>query len=156
MRGYPANELGPRVYVIANPDSFTVTNGDTVYRDARAVPIGGNSIFVANAEVRVPGPMWPDRLRFAVFVDVGQVYLRQNQLFTFHSMRVTPGVGVRITTPLGPVRVDVAYNGYDKESGKLKLLSNSQLTDYRPSYQEKRPTSFFRRLELQFAIGQVF
>jgi outer membrane protein assembly factor BamA len=156
VRGYPANELGPRVYVIANPDSFTVTNGDTVYQDARAVPIGGNSIFVVNAEVRVPGPLWPDRLRLAAFVDVGQVYLRQNQLFTFHSMRVTPGVGVRITTPLGPVRVDVAYNGYDKESGKLKLLSNSQLTDYRPSYQEKRPTSFFRRLELQFAIGQVF
>lgn len=156
VRGYPANELGPRVYVITNPDSFTVTNGDTVYRDVRAVPIGGNSIFVANAEIRVAGPLWPDRLRLAAFVDLGQVYLRQNAIFTLHSMRVTPGVGVRITTPLGPVRVDVAYNGYDKESGKLKLLSNSQLTDYRPSYQEKRPTSFFRRLELQFAIGQVF
>jgi len=156
VRGYPANELGPRVYVITEPDSFTVTNGDTVYQDARAVPIGGNSIFVANAEIRVPAPLWPDRLRLAAFVDVGQVYLRQNEIFTFHRMRVTPGVGVRFTTPLGPVRVDVAYNGYDKESGKLKLLSNSQLTDYRPSYQEKRSASFWRRLELQFAIGQVF
>jgi outer membrane protein assembly complex protein YaeT len=156
VRGYQANDLGPRVYVIANPDSFTVIDGDTVYQGVTTAPTGGNSIFLANAEIRVAAPVWPDRLRLAAFVDVGQVYLRQNEIFTFRSMRVTPGVGVRFTTPLGPVRVDVAYNAYDKEPGKLKLLSGSTLTDYRPSYQPKRPATFLRRLMLQFAIGQVF
>jgi outer membrane protein assembly factor BamA len=159
VRGYQANELGPRVYVIDSKDtSFTIVSGDTVYNQVTTAPTGGNSIFLANAEIRVPAPLWPDRLRVAAFVDVGQVYLRQNQIFTFHSMRVTPGVGVRFTTPLGPVRVDVAYNGYDPESGKLKLLNDSTgvLTDFRPIYQRKRPSAFLRRLVLQFAIGQVF
>jgi outer membrane protein assembly factor BamA len=153
VRGYQANDLGPRVYVI---DSLTVTGGDTVYHGVTAAPTGGNSIFLANAEVRVAGPLWPDRLRLAAFVDVGQVYQRQSQIFTFHGMRVTPGVGVRFTTPLGPVRVDVAYNGYDRESGKLKLLRNSTLTDLGLTYQPKRPASFLRRLMFQFAIGQAF
>ena len=165
VRGYEANGLGPRVYVIkdstcATPAtcSYQIVNGDTVYRNVTVAPTGGNSIFVANAEIRVPGPLWPDRLRLAAFVDVGQVYQRQNQLVTFHSMRVTPGVGVRFTTPLGPVRVDIAYNGYDPESGKLKFLNDATgvLTDFRPNYQRKRPSAFLRRLVLQFAIGQVF
>lgn len=159
VRGYQANDLGPRVYVINTRDtSFTIVNGDTVYNAVTTAATGGNSIFLANAEIRVPAPVWPDRLRLAAFVDVGQVYLRQNAIFTLHSMRVTPGVGVRITTPLGPVRVDVAYNGYDPESGKLKLLNDSTgvLSDYRLIYQRKRPSAFFRRLVLQFAIGQVF
>jgi outer membrane protein insertion porin family len=165
VRGYPANELGPRVYVITDSScatpatcSYQIVNGDTVYTRATVAPTGGNSIFLANAEVRVPGPLWPDRLRLAAFVDVGQVYLRQNEIFTFHSMRVTPGVGVRFTTPLGPVRVDIAYDGYDPESGKLKFLNDvtGVLTDFRPNYQRRRPSSLLRRLMLQFAIGQVF
>jgi outer membrane protein assembly factor BamA len=165
VRGYEANGLGPRVYVITDSTcvtaatcSYQIVNGDTVYQNVTVAPTGGNSIFVANAEMRVAAPLWPDRLRLAAFVDVGQVYLRQNQIFTFQSMRVTPGVGVRFTTPLGPVRVDVAYNGYDPESGKLKFLDNTTgvLTDFRPNYQRKRPSAFLRRLVLQFAIGQVF
>jgi outer membrane protein assembly factor BamA len=165
VRGYEANGLGPRVYVItdslcasASSCSYQIVNGDTVYKNVTVAPTGGNSIFVANAEIRVAAPLWPDRLRLAAFVDVGQVYLRQNAIFTLHSMRVTPGLGVRFTTPLGPVRVDIAYNGYDPESGKLKFLNDSTgvLTDFRPNYQRKRPSAFLRRLVFQFAIGQVF
>jgi outer membrane protein assembly factor BamA len=159
VRGYRANELGPRVYVInARDTSYRIVNGDTVYNAVSTASTGGNSIFLANAEVRVPAPLWPDRLRVAAFADVGQVYQRQNEIFTFRAMRVTPGVGVRVTTPLGPVRADVAYNGYDPEPGKLKLQNDSTgtLRDYRPRYQRKRPSSFLRRLVVQFAIGQVF
>lgn len=157
VRGYGANELGPRVYVITGfPDSFTVENGDTVYKFLRTAPTGGNSMLLANAEVRVPAPVFPDRLRLAAFVDIGQVYERQTELFSLRGVRVTPGVGVRITTPLGPVRVDVAYNGYDPESGTLLLQNDSVLVEYRPSYQRHRPTAFLRRLQLQFAIGQAF
>lgn len=158
VRGYGANQLGPLVYVITDTTDFTVAGGDTVYNRVTTAPIGGNSLFLANAELRVPAPVFPDRLRIAAFVDVGQVYLQQNDLFTFRALRVTPGVGVRVTTPLGPIRVDVAYNGYDRESGKLKLLDESAqtLTDYRPAYQPKRSGSLLKRLTLQFAIGQVF
>jgi outer membrane protein assembly complex protein YaeT len=158
VRGYGANELGPRVYVITEPDSFTVQNGDTVYKGVRTVATGGNSIVLANVELRVPAPVFPDRLRLGAFVDVGQVYERQTELFSLRAVRVTPGVGVRITTPLGPVRVDVAYNGYDPESGPLLLQDNitRQLSEYRATYQRHRPASILGRLQLQLAIGQAF
>jgi outer membrane protein assembly complex protein YaeT len=156
VRGYGANEMGPRVYVITNPDSFTVQNGDTVYKGVRTVATGGNSIVLANVELRVPAPVFPDRLRLAAFVDIGQVYERQTELLSLRAVRVTPGVGVRITTPLGPVRVDVAYNGYDPESGTLLLQNDSVLVEFRPNYQRHRPAAILRRLQLQFAIGQAF
>ncbi|HEY6109061.1 MAG TPA: BamA/TamA family outer membrane protein [Gemmatimonadales bacterium] len=158
VRGYAANGLGPQVYVLNEKDTtdITVVNGDTVYNQARRVATGGNSVVLANAEVRVRSPVWPDRVRLAAFVDVGQVYRNQNETFSFRALRITPGAGVRVTTPLGPVRVDVAYNGYDYESGVLKLESNNALIDYRPNYQPPRSASFFQRLTLQFAIGQAF
>jgi outer membrane protein assembly factor BamA len=68
---------------------------------------------------------------------------------------VTPGVGVRVTTPLGPVRVDVAYNGYDPESGTLLLQNDSVLVEYRPSYRRHRPP-YPAAAAAQFAIGQAF
>src|SRR2546428_10011331 len=34
-----------------------------------------------------------------------------------YGLRVTPGVGLRFATPLGPVRLDAAYNGYPSEPG---------------------------------------
>jgi outer membrane protein insertion porin family len=158
VRGYSANGLGPLVYVVNESalDSITVVDGDTLYKFARQVATGGNSLFLANAELRVRSPIWPDRLRLALFADVGQVYKDQNKIFTLQSLRVTPGAGVRVTTPLGPLRVDVAYNGYDYESGVLKVQTDSTLTDYRMNYRRRRPTTFFRRLTLQFAIGQAF
>lgn len=165
VRGYPANELGPVVYVITDTTcadaahcAYSVVGGDTVYNNATVSPIGGNAILLANAELRVPAPVFPDRLRVAFFVDVGQVYQQQGDLFSLRALRVTPGVGVRVTTPLGPIRVDVAYNGYDRESGRLKLLNRSAgtLTDYRLNYQPRRSGSLLNRLTLQFAIGQVF
>jgi outer membrane protein assembly factor BamA len=133
-----------------------VTGADTVLTNVQAAPTGGNALLVANAEVRVPAPLFPDRLQVAAFVDVGQVYVRQQDLVSFKSVRVTPGVGFRITTPLGPVRVDVAYNGYAPESGVLWVSDGTNLTKLRPSFQLPRPDTFFRRLLMQFAIGQAF
>jgi len=158
VRGYGANELGPRVYVVTDSTSFTIENGDTIYNGVTTVATGGNSILLANAEVRVAAPVLPDRLRLAAFVDIGQVYERQTELFSLRAIRVTPGVGVRFTTPLGPVRVDAAYNGYDPESGTLLFRNDSTrvLVEFRPSYQRRRPAAFLRRLQLQFAIGQAF
>jgi outer membrane protein assembly complex protein YaeT len=160
VRGYGANELGPRVYVIkGDTTKFVVQNGDTIYTDSggvRIVASGGNSILLANAELRFPAPILPDRLRLGLFVDLGQVYERQSELYSFDHVRVTPGVGLRVTTPLGPVRMDVAYNGYDLEPGTLLYQTTSSITVFRPTYQRHRSNSFWKRLVLQFAIGQAF
>jgi len=161
VRGYGANELGPRVYVIKDSSSAnydTLPSGQRVYRDIRTVASGGNSILLANAELRVPAPVFRDRLRLAAFVDVGQVYERQTEVYSFHKVRVTPGLGLRITTPLGPVRVDVAYNGYALEPGTLLLQNDSThtLQELPITYQRSLPGSFWQRLVFQFAIGQAF
>ena len=121
--------MGPRVYV---SDSFDGSGGgtDTTYRNVRASPTGGNTVFTANLELRLPSPILPDRVRLGVFVDVGQVWERGDTVTTVSGLRVTPGVGLRFVTPLGPVRLDAAYNGYPPEPGPLYFLNtaNKSLT----------------------------
>ena len=158
VRGFSANELGPKVYVVDTRDTsaFKVTGTDTTIRRVETSPTGGNALFVANTELRVPAPILPERVQLAAFVDAGEVYIRQRDILSLKSLRVTPGVGFRIVTPLGPVRMDVAYNGYAPESGVLWLSDGTNLTRLRNSFSQPRPATFLRRLLLQFAIGQAF
>jgi len=152
VRGYARNELGPRVYVTDD-----TTGG--VYRNVTASPIGGNSIVVMNAELRLPTPLFPDRMRLALFVDAGQVWERGGDPGTVTGVRVTPGVGLRFTTPLGPVRLDAAYNGYPAEPGPLYFQDNTtQSLTLVPNavYQPGLAAGFWRRVIVQFAVGQAF
>jgi outer membrane protein insertion porin family len=157
VRGYGRNELGPRVYIISDRDSIdaeaTAAAGDTVWSNVTTAPTGGNTAIILNAELRVPSPIFASRMRFAVFVDAGQVWERGQELVTLRDMRVTPGVGVRFTTPLGPVRIDAAYNGYPPERGPL-YLQGGTLTRVRASYPPLRAKA--RRFIVQFAVGQAF
>ena len=78
----------------------------------------GNGLAVANIELRVPSPILTSRLRLAAFVDAGGVWQHgSNERPAV--IRVTPGVGLRIATPLGPARLDVAYNPYKLQPGTL-------------------------------------
>ena len=158
VRGFSANDLGPKVYVVDTRDTnaFKVTGTDTTITKVETAPTGGNALFVANVELRVPSPILPERVQLAGFVDAGEVYIRQRDILSLRSMRVTPGLGFRIVTPLGPVRMDVAYNGYAPESGVLWLSDGKNLTRARDSFQQPRPATFLRRLLVQFAIGQAF
>ena len=153
VRGFSANELGPKVYVT---DSITVAGTDTTFHRVQTSPTGGNALVVGNLELRVPSPVLPQRVQLAGFVDAGQVYIRQRDVLSLKSIRVTPGVGFRIVTPLGPVRVDVAYNSYAPESGVLWFSDGKNLTRLRNTFQQPRPSTFLRRLLVQFAIGQAF
>jgi len=161
VRGYARNELGPRVYVT---DSIIVQGTDTTLRNLRASPTGGNTVVTANLELRVPTPIFPDRVRLGLFVDVGQVWERGDTLTAVSGLRVTPGLGLRFITPLGPVRLDAAYNGYPQEPGPLYLLDNTNksLTAVldptgKPLLLRPRlPGGFWRRVVVQFAVGQAF
>jgi outer membrane protein insertion porin family len=162
VRGYALNELGPRVYVTADTTvpNVVVQGSDTTYRDLRTSPTGGNTVFTANLELRLPTPVFPDRVRLGLFVDAGQVWERGDRLSRIAGLRVTPGVGLRFVTPLGPVRLDAAYNDYPAEPGPLYFQDNTQspptLTVYRNSFQPPRPSTFWRRMKVQFAVGQAF
>jgi outer membrane protein insertion porin family len=160
VRGYGLNELGPVVYVVTDTSDSTgrrvTPAGDTLYSTLDTKPTGGNSVFVFNAELRFATPLFPQRMRVGLFVDVGQVWNRGQEILSTKSLRVTPGVGLRFATPLGPVRLDAAYRGNASEAGPLLFSDGANLTQIRASYRTPRPQNFWGRIKLQFAVGQAF
>jgi outer membrane protein assembly complex protein YaeT len=158
VRGYSRNELGPLVYVVEESNvTVDTTTGETVPKDptqVRSAATGGNSLIVANAELRVPSPLFRRQLRFAAFVDGGSVWERGQGSAGGPSFRITPGVGIRFQTLLGPARLDVAYNRYDFQPGRLYLIHPSgSLELLRNQYQRPRSRS---SLVFQFGVGQAF
>jgi outer membrane protein insertion porin family len=166
VRGYGRNELGPRVYVLhdtttrnAIDSAATAQAGEKVFRGVSAAPTGGNTAIILNAELRIPSPIFTQRMRLGLFVDAGQVWERGEELVTIRGMRVTPGAGVRFATPLGPVRIDAAYNAYPAERGPLLFVNDSTgtVTQIRPSYPPLRAQrSFWQKVVVQVAVGQAF
>ncbi|MEA3489438.1 MAG: outer membrane protein assembly factor BamA [Candidatus Omnitrophota bacterium] len=99
IRGYRERGVGPR-------DKGTNT------------ALGGESMAILNAEVTFP--IWKNLIKGAVFYDVGNVWERA---FVVGSKDDTgfksgTGVGVRVKTPIGPVKLDYGYplnDNYDDE-----------------------------------------
>ena len=122
IRGFVQNEVGSRVYIV---DSVRVrVLRDTLLwafppdsNDWRTVPTGGTLSAVANVELRVRPPVLTSFLQFVGFVDAGTVWARGEGELKNTPVVVTPGVGMRISTPIGPIRFDVAYNGYAPPAG---------------------------------------
>jgi outer membrane protein insertion porin family len=158
VRGYSRNELGPLVYVVEESNVVVdTTTGNQVIKDeslVRTAATGGNTLIVANAELRVPSPLFKRQLRLAAFVDGGSVWERGQGSAGGPSFRITPGVGLRFVTPLGPARLDVAYNRYDFQPGRLYLIHPSgSLELLRDNYQRPKSKS---PLVFQFGVGQAF
>ena len=134
VRGFQQNELGPNVYL---PDSLVVcttptgdcirpaSGADTVYFSStpedtpRVLPVGGNTVAVANVELRMPSPFLPERVQVAFFADAGQVWTRggSGAEQSFRRLRVTPGFGMRVASPVGPIRLDIGFNPYQRVAG---------------------------------------
>lgn len=154
VRGYERNELGPVIYVAPatevdraaaqrrpiNPDSVQVA------------ATGGNSLTVANVEIRVPSPVFASRLRLAAFVDAGATWQRGTSPARF---RVTPGVGLRVATPLGPARLDLAYNPYRLEAGPLFEADAAGTLNPVPG-RDQFVLDRSRNITIHFAVGQAF
>ena len=85
VRGFREQRLGPR--------------------DAAGNPTGGNALVILNLEWRVPLWRW---IGGTVFVDTGAVTPGVGDL-GFDAFRTGAGAGLRLATPVGPVRVDVGY-----------------------------------------------
>jgi len=85
VRGYRERRLGPL--------------------DARGNPAGGNGLAVFNVEWRFPIWRW---FGGAVFFDTGAVTAEVDDLAP-DELRSGVGAGLRLSTPVGPVRVDVGY-----------------------------------------------
>jgi outer membrane protein assembly complex protein YaeT len=151
VRGFERNELGPVVYVV--PEAGV--GPDSVFRDSvRVAATGGNTLALANLELRVPSPVFSSRLRFAAFVDVGGVWQRQGPR-SGRVIRVTPGVGIRIATPLGPARLDVAYNPNRLQPGALFQADDQGNLTPVPG-EDAYVLSRDRKYAIHIAVGQPF
>jgi len=69
-------------------------------------PIGGNALLISNLELRVP---LVNRTELAVFYDGGNVYSTPGAI-RLSAFSHTAGIGLRLKTPLGPVRIDYGFN----------------------------------------------
>ncbi|MFL5506824.1 MAG: outer membrane protein assembly factor [Gemmatimonadales bacterium] len=160
VRGYSFNQLGPVVYVVDSvnvpPEGITAVDQDNVL----AYATGGNSLAVGNVELRVPSPFLGSLLRFALFADVGSVWQRGTTAPTPLAFRITPGVGVRLQTPVGPFRLDVAYNPYRLQSGVLyENRPNGDLIEVQDPvaggpYQYQKPDR--EGIKINITVGQPF
>jgi len=155
VRGYDRNELGPLVYVLTR-DTITAARQDSLDDGTlrpRFSATGGNTLAIGQVELRVPAPFWGRRLQFAFFVDAGTLYERGRTNLAPVQLRVTPGAGLRIGTPLGPARFDVGYNSYDRPPGALYLQrSDGTLRLVQTDFVQKRPSRF----SYHFSFGQAF
>jgi outer membrane protein insertion porin family len=133
VRGFQQNELGSLVYIARNDavdiDTLVLPGNDSTFRyqvdtdpdsidtPDRAVPLGGNSLLVANLEYRLRDPFFlPDLLQYTLFIDGGDVWTRGSRA---GQIKWTPGLGFRAVTPVGPVQVNIGYNPYQREAGPI-------------------------------------
>jgi outer membrane protein insertion porin family/translocation and assembly module TamA len=183
VRGFSQNLLGPVVYIVnsfATVDTTVGGNPVQLFRaqdTARVLqfsPTGGNALIVASAEYRYRPSSLGGRVQLAAFVDAGDLWNRPQQGFHFSDLRVTPGVGVRVRSPIGPLRVDVAYNGYQSTTGSAYFVGSDnvlrcvspdntipdgivgpgQTCD--PTFKPKPSQSVLSKLTFNFSIGQAF
>ena len=159
VRGFGRNELGPVVYVVTSTALARVSTPDQLSPDSvQVAPTGGNTLAVGNVELRFPSPILASRMRLAAFLDAGMLWQRGRPDIAPARLRFTPGIGFRLATPLGPARLDVAYNPYTLLPGTLfKTDSSGALTKVQDGFSvDRRSRVFGVPLTVQFSVGQPF
>jgi len=139
-RGFPDNQAGPRDLVTG-------------------FPIGGDAFFLNGLELRFP--LIGTVVGGVLFLDSGNVYTNVNTISfrykqrdptDFDYMVQAPGLGFRFKTPIGPIRLDLAYGlnsprFYGFEGTREDLINGG---GGQSVLQRVRPFQF------HFSIGQTF
>lgn len=144
-------------------------------------PTGGTSLLEGSLEVRFPlrGRVWEG----ATFLDFGQVWGERRKV-DLSTLELTPGLGLRYFSPIGPIRVDLAYRfagaerlrvvapqirHFDSEmgdqerdklgpdEGKIPYVLSGDL-DVLPArlFEEGLSAWSLRRFQIHLSIGQAF
>jgi outer membrane protein assembly factor BamA len=198
VRGFGENQLGPRVLTI-DPDLLRGRRdsaGTTLYAcepsipirecdltreglsdaDFRPRPLGGTTLLEGGIELRIP--VWGPVVG-ALFVDGAILGEGTLNSISQGTGALTPGVGVRYESPVGPIRVDLGWRPLLRQALPVitqvtDSLGNRQLVNLAPAEgcrslttpgcrvfpDAGSETGFFdritRRLTLHLSIGQAF
>jgi outer membrane protein insertion porin family len=172
IRGWALNALGPQVAVA---DSVTVDADGTPHAEnARFEAIGGRSKVSFRSELRFPVPGLGDSWRGAVFLDGGaisservtdangaQVFtaagiaeFRDRRFVSLSDFRFGAGTGIRYRTPVGMLRLDVAYKLNPAEAD---LRRPEDIVLYEQGFRSDPPEDrFLRRLNVHVSIDRAF
>lgn len=142
VRGWGRYELGPKRVVT---DTLEDANGDMVADSTsfdRFIPTGGRTFFAFNVELRQDIGALIKNFGLAVFVDGGQVW-RKNPDLEARPLQFSLGGGIRYTSPIGPVRLDVGY----KMNPTTRDLNRYRGRDFGNAWD---------RIGIHVSIGQAF
>jgi outer membrane protein assembly factor BamA len=111
LRGFPLDGAGPQRTVQA------CSSGSSTDCVPIQVPTGGNELLIFNSEARIPLSI-KKNLSLAVFYDGGNVFpsvgfrdfRTSNQNTTGLGYANNVGLGLRYSTPVGPIRIDIGRN----------------------------------------------
>lgn len=140
VRGFAQSRLGPRVLQVDAAELLEERSGWSACTpmqlielscDARGLevgrflsrPTGGTRVLEANLELRF---RLGSSLQGVAFVDAGQLW-GATQSVDLGELEVTPGTGVRFLSPIGPLRVDIAYRF---RGGQALSVVTSQLRTF--------------------------
>ena len=171
VRGWGLNALGPQ---FARADSvFVAASGDVQVDGARFEAMGGLGKVNGTAELLVPAPGFSSAWRVAMFLDFGGISGRllrdaegrvrtdgngeplfeDSALPGLGDLQYAVGTGLRLQTPVGAVRFDLAYKlnprGSDLQDPADEVLFNRGLAG-RP------PTPNRRRFNFHLSIHRAF
>jgi outer membrane protein insertion porin family len=110
LRGFPLDGAGPqRTVPVCSNGSGSACECPSADCSLITVPAGGNELLIINAEARIPIPL-KKGLSIVPFYDGGNVFSEVGfRDFTkLYSNNV--GLGLRYSTPIGPIRIDVGQN----------------------------------------------
>nr|MDQ3081785.1 outer membrane protein assembly factor [Gemmatimonadota bacterium] len=131
-------------------------------RDFEPRPLGGNIVAEASAEVRFP--LFGESFVGAAFLDGAYVSQRTNPELSRSKAAITPGVGVRYRSPVGPIRVDIGINPGAAETlpviteetiaGETRLVTLGQTRFFAPL--KGGFSGILNRTTIHLSIGEAF
>lgn len=167
VRGWIGRLAGPKIArrIIFNRGT---SNPDTshVYE-----AVGGRAKMSLSAEVRMPFPGLGENWGTAAFLDAGQVWGAKRPVvaeeettaapgqFALSNFRYGTGLGLRYRTPVGYLRLDLAYKinpGFEDLRGPKEVYEYRQCVDQDLGNCSAPDASFWHRLRLHLSIGQSF
>jgi outer membrane protein assembly factor BamA len=186
VRGYDEGQLGPRILTIApilldslaNCDVSSAATVASCDVNAAALankhftprPMGGTALLEGSVEFRMPVSR---KTEWAFFIDAGLVgggklhSLGDTTKLVRGAFAITPGVGFRYRSPVGPIRIDVGYNPKVADDldvvttapdslGRQKLVTLPLKRRYVSGAQHQGLLSVFNRMVLHLSIGQAY